>query len=222
MQAAVHTFPRSRVAQAPLWHVDALLAEPQNQDVSQPWGQVIPKAVTQQHALLSAVEGAAGRGGKEGWAGLQGLQSSEPLGSGFPTLCFGQVEDGGKTPAGLKPCQDGDAVTEHFATGSQGKIHPSPPEFGCSFFHLSFSLRKKPEWISLFPRLTSSCPKISQALLIAVASSRAVGDVGMSLLCVSLGKWSRIQRLPAKTGNKENRESCTRCNGETSREGDEN
>lgn len=82
---------------------------------------------------------------------------------------------GGKTPAGLKPCEDGDALTEHFATGSQGKIHPSLPEFGCSFFPFILFPLKNPHWISLFPRLSSSCPKISQALLKAPAGPS--GDV---------------------------------------------
>lgn len=115
-------------------------------------------------------------------------------------------------------------MTEHFATGSQGKSIPALHSLAAASFHLSFALRKDHSGF-----LSSlACPAVSQGSArlcpLLVASSRDIGgcrDVS-ALLCSSLGKWSWTQRLPAKTGNKENGESCTRCNGEASREEDEN
>lgn len=121
--------------------------------------------------------------GKRAGLGSRVCRAPSPWDLAFPLCVLGRwsVDGGVKIPAGLKPCADGDAVTEHFATGSQGKIHPSPPESGCSFFPFMLCPQKRPHWTSLFPRLTSSFPKISQALL--VASSRAIEDVRMSQPC---------------------------------------
>lgn len=125
-------------------HTDTLLAEPQNHGcVTSPGDKrsTCHDSATSPLLLLKKQQGGKGR---RAGLGSRVCRALSPWDLAFPRRVLGRwkVEDGGKTPAGLKPCEDGDAVTEHFVTGSQGKSFPVLQSLAAASFYLSFALRK--------------------------------------------------------------------------------